>query len=221
MTQAANLSALGSNVTTAGNLSSASTLTLQTNSTTALTIDSSQRAAFVAGTAALPAITTTGDTNTGIFFPAADTIAFAEGGSEIMRIHSSGGVSINNTTDPGTGHLSVTGKISDSKGDVRAAPINSKTSAYVLVANDAGQTISITTGGVTVNASILNAGDMVSIFNNSGTAQTITQGTNVTLRLSGTATTGSRTLAQYGVATLLCVIGGATPTFACTGSGLT
>lgn len=42
MTKAANLSALGSNVTTLGNLSSASTLTLQTNSTTALTIDSNQ-----------------------------------------------------------------------------------------------------------------------------------------------------------------------------------
>ena len=66
-------------------------LVLQTNSgTTALTIDTSQRAAFVAGTAALPAITTTGDTNTGIFFPAADTIAFAEGGTEAMRLNSSG-----------------------------------------------------------------------------------------------------------------------------------
>ena len=43
-----------------------------------------------AGTAALPAITTTGDTNTGIFFPAADTIAFAEGGAEVARFDSSG-----------------------------------------------------------------------------------------------------------------------------------
>jgi hypothetical protein len=43
MTQAANLAGLGSNVTTAGNLSSASTLTFQTNSTTALTINSSQK----------------------------------------------------------------------------------------------------------------------------------------------------------------------------------
>jgi hypothetical protein len=49
MTQAANLSALGSNVTTSGNLSSASTLTLQTNSTTALTIDTSQNVAFAKG----------------------------------------------------------------------------------------------------------------------------------------------------------------------------
>ena len=68
-------------------------LVLQTNSgTTALTIDTSQRAAFVAGTAALPAITTSGDTNTGMFFPAADTIAFAEGGTEAMRLDSSGNV---------------------------------------------------------------------------------------------------------------------------------
>jgi len=117
--------------------------------------------------------------------------------------------------------ISATGSISDSKGDVRSAPIQSKTAAYVLVATDAGQTISITTGGVTVNVSIFSAGDMVSIFNNSASSQTITQGTSVTLRLTGTATTGNRTLAQYGVATLLCVVGGATPTFACTGAGLT
>jgi len=43
-----------------------------------------------AGSAALPAITTTGDTNTGIFFPAADTIAFSEGGAEAARIDSAG-----------------------------------------------------------------------------------------------------------------------------------
>jgi len=48
-----------------------------------------------AGTAALPAITTTGDTNTGIFFPAADTIAFSEGGVEAMRIDSSGNLLFN------------------------------------------------------------------------------------------------------------------------------
>ena len=47
-----------------------------------------------AGTAALPAITTTGDTNTGIFFPAADTIAFAEGGVESVRIDNSGNMAI-------------------------------------------------------------------------------------------------------------------------------
>ena len=62
-----------------------------------------------AGTAALPAITTTGDTNTGIFFPAADTIAFAEGGVEAMRIDSSGNVGIG-TSSPGE-KLDVNGTI--------------------------------------------------------------------------------------------------------------
>jgi Chaperone of endosialidase len=41
---------------------------------------------FSAGTVSAPSITTTGDTNTGIFFPAADTIAFTEGGEESLRI---------------------------------------------------------------------------------------------------------------------------------------
>jgi hypothetical protein len=51
-------------------------------------------ATFSAGTVSAPAITTTGDTNTGIFFPAADTIAFTEGGVEAMRIASSSFVGI-------------------------------------------------------------------------------------------------------------------------------
>ncbi len=45
------------------------------------------------GSAATPAVRGT-DTNTGIFFPAADTIAFAEGGAEIARFDSSGNLGI-------------------------------------------------------------------------------------------------------------------------------
>jgi len=43
-----------------------------------------------AGSTAAPSITPTGDSNTGIFFPSADTIAFGEGGAEAARIDSSG-----------------------------------------------------------------------------------------------------------------------------------
>ena len=47
-----------------------------------------------AGTVSAPAITTTGDTNTGIFFPAADTIAFSEGGAEVARFDANGNFGI-------------------------------------------------------------------------------------------------------------------------------
>ena len=63
-------------------------------------------ATFSAGTAAAPSITTTGDTNTGIFFPAADTIAFTEGGVEAMRINSSANVGIGATTPSNTAGFS-------------------------------------------------------------------------------------------------------------------
>jgi hypothetical protein len=62
---------------------------------------------FSAGTVSAPSITTTGDTNTGIYFPAADTIAFTEGGTESMRIDSSGNVGIG-TSSPVT-KLNISG----------------------------------------------------------------------------------------------------------------
>ena len=49
---------------------------------------------FAAGTVSLPALTTTGDTNTGIYYPAADTFAVTTGGTERYRVDSGGNVGI-------------------------------------------------------------------------------------------------------------------------------
>jgi hypothetical protein len=83
---------------------------IEPQSGTTLTIGASGDTIIVpAGTVSLPAITTTGDTNTGIFFPAADTIAFTEGGAEAMRINSSGNVGIGTTTPNGILELKSSG----------------------------------------------------------------------------------------------------------------
>jgi hypothetical protein len=117
------------------------------------------------------------------------------------------------------GNISATGNISDANGLLRSLPINSQGSAYQLTATDNGNLISITSGNVTVPASVFASpfGQAVTVYNNSGTTRYITQAANVTLRLAGTAATGNRTLAQYGLATIVCV---SANTFVVSGVGL-
>ena len=74
-------------------------LVFQSKGTETARINTDKQIVAAAGTASLPIYSTTGDLNTGIFFPAADTIAFAEGGAEAMRITSDARVGIN-TVNP-------------------------------------------------------------------------------------------------------------------------
>jgi hypothetical protein len=96
----------------------------------------------------------------------------------------------------------VTSTVEDSKGNVRSIPSNAQSSAHVATAADAGKAIYISTGGVTINNSVFSAGDAVTIINNSGSDQTITQGSGVTIHNSADAATGNRTLAGRGMATI-------------------
>lgn len=121
-----------------------------------------------------------------------------------------------------TGNITGTGNltgavINDALGDVRDIPANAKSGSYSLVAADAGKYISITTGGVTVPAGIFSVGQVVGIYNNSSSSQTITQGTSATLRWAGTTSTGNRTLPSYGLCSVLCV---GTNIFVVMGTGL-
>lgn len=57
--------------------------------------------------------------------------------------------------------------------------------------------------GITIPNNVFSAGDIILVYNDTNASKVITQGTGVTLRLAGTTTTGSRTLAAYGVGSLL------------------
>lgn len=128
-----------------------------------------------AGTVSAPALSATGDTNTGIFFPAADTMAFAEGGAEVMRIDSSGNVGIG-TTAAGSkldvkGTLRLSGATSGYVGLAPAAAAGSTT--YTLPAADgtSGQVLSTNGSGTLSWASSGGTGTLknVQVFTSSGT----------------------------------------------------
>jgi hypothetical protein len=101
----------------------------------------------VDGSAAAPAIRGT-DPNTGMFFPAADTIAFSEGGVESMRLDSSGNLGI------GTSSPTVPLTIGDS-----TAPANvTNLSAMISTNTAAGSSLTIrksNTGSNNPNMSFL------------------------------------------------------------------
>lgn len=77
---------------------------------------------------------------------------------------------------------------------------------YTLTVSDIGGCIREETSGanITVPADIFIPGDAITIFNVSSGNNTITQGVGVTMYNGADGTTGNRTLAAKGIATILC-----------------
>ena len=106
----------------------------------------------VDGTAATPAIRGT-DANTGIFFPAADTIAFSEGGAECARFDASGRLGIGTATMSTSENLVVSNGTVDlvmspgafSSGNT--AMIGTKTNHAIAFAINTAQKMTIDTSG--------------------------------------------------------------------------
>jgi len=97
--------------------------------------------------------------------------------------------------------VTVTGSVTDSKGDVRKIVQNTQGSTYTLVAADAGKHI-LASGAITLPPSVFAAGDAVTIVNN-------TSG-DIAINVSGgsvynaaDAGTGNWTLSQRGVVTVI------------------
>lgn len=91
-----------------------------------------------------------------------------------------------------------------------------KTSAYTLTVSD-DNTLITTTSNVTIPSGVFSPANGTTIYNNSASSIQIIPAGGVTLRLSGSNITGTRTLAQRGVCTVMCV---ASNEFIITGSGL-
>jgi hypothetical protein len=102
------------------------------------------------GSAATPAIRGT-DANTGIFFPAADTIAFSEGGVEAARIDSSGNLLVGTTSN--FGKFTVSSACNTVKTGLVVSNTDTGAGTFAGFLNSAGNTAgSITqTGTTTVN----------------------------------------------------------------------
>jgi hypothetical protein len=143
------------------------------------------------GSAATPAIRGT-DANTGIFFPAADTIAFAEGGAEIARFDSSGNLGIGTTTPTQRLHLAQAGQpkiefediTNSSKGRITtggttgsmvfdADPDNTKAGTVMTFNVDATERARIDSSGILLVGTTTTTGDGVAVFPNLDTGGSI------------------------------------------------
>ena len=139
--------------------------------------------------------------------PAGGEIQLAQGGSfeHGARFIAGGAVELyhdnSKKIETSATGVTVTGTVTDTSGDLRITPISAKSGNYTLVATDTGKTITRTGGNITVPQS-MTAGMVVTIINNVNSTMDIIKGTGVTLR-STDGTDATKTLAAYGVATVL------------------
>ena len=128
-----------------------------TNIDIALTPKGTGGIVLPAGAVGTPALTTSGDLNTGIFFPSADTIAFTEGGSEAMRIDSDG--------DVGIGETSPNTKLQVSIGSSGSGAVNSLRLHNVGTTAGDGAKLLFTAGTSTDGAGIAGLGQALNSAN--------------------------------------------------------
>jgi len=147
-----------------------------------VTINGTTGIAGTNGSAGTPAVQGE-DTNTGIFFPAADTIAFAEGGAEVARFDSSGNLGIG-TTSPTAGYrLDVRGQaqIGDGGGNADINFNASNIGRFLIAGTERARIDSSGNLMVGTTSDIGGLGGRVQIA--SGGSRGIVQSTNANVRM--------------------------------------
>ena len=102
------------------------------------------------------------------------------------------------TTNTG---VTVTGTVTDDKGNVRSIPKQTNSGSHTLQATTAGKVL-YTDNNTNVPNSVFSAGDAVTIINNSGSSVSITQNSGVTMYFTSDGTSGNRTLGARGMVTI-------------------
>lgn len=178
-----------------------------------------------AGSKTAPTYSFNGDGDTGFFRNGANNPAISAGDTTVASFASTQTtftcttarfdittLDVNGVADI-SGNLTLSGTLttpnsSASEVGFKGAPQNAQNGDYTLVLTDAGKTIYKASGGagetitIPANASVaFPVGTIVRIVNNGGGDLTIAI-TSDTLSLAGAGTTGSRTLADHGVAVI-------------------
>lgn len=138
-----------------------------------------------AGTNLLPALTTTGDTNTGIFFPAADKLGFTAGGGTDQMALTSTGLGIG-TSSPATG---PSGAIANVKlALLNGVPSQNNGTSVLLIGGDGNHYSSITAEHTSGGNTYLAFGTSTGAVNPTEKARISSDGT---FRVKGAGTAGS------------------------------
>ena len=172
---------------------------------------------YVVGNLDISGTTTTIDTtnlvvedkNIELGASAAPSDTTADGGGITLKATTDKTITYNNSNGVWESNIgfTVTGTVSDSKGELRSMPLKTESSnaSYTLIAGDAGKVIHChtTTTTVVIPNSVMSAGNAVTILNGDGSnTLAINAGTGFSLRNTADGTQGNRTLASFGMATI-------------------
>jgi hypothetical protein len=165
-----------------------------------------------AGTVSAPALTTSADTNTGVFFPAADTVAIGTGGSERVRVDSSGTLKTN---------------VGGVEGIQLATDLNSSTVSSRLLFSETGSTLALlnSSGNLFFNTGVSkgsSSGTTRVVFNANGVGlggSTPSSGTGIAFPATQSASSDANTLDDYEEGTWTPAIAGGSGTTYTTQNG--